>query len=115
VRTSSGRVRFTAYRGSAQVETRSGPVTLRGVCGFSLGVRTVSGAIRAETACAPQQLALRSTTGAISASVPAGRYRVDASTAHGRPTIGGLTRTTDAPFEIQALSGTGAVRVEGRR
>lgn len=115
VQTSTGNVRFTAYRGSAQVETTSGSVRLRGVCGFSLGVRTRSGAIDVDTACAPQQLTLRSTTGSIRARVPSGRYRVDVSTAYGPPVIQGLVRTVDAPFEIDAASATGSVRLEGRR
>lgn len=115
VRTSTGTVRFTAYRGSAQVRTTSGAVNLRGVCGFSLAVRTGSGAIDADTACAPQQLTLRSTTGSIRARVPSGRYRVDVSTAYGPPVVLGLVRTADAPFEIDASSATGSVRLEGRR
>jgi len=114
VRTGSGHVYFRGYRGSAEIETGSGDVALKGVCGFALRVRTASGSVRAETTCAPQQLALRSTSGAILARVPAGRYRVDASTGRGQATIVGLAAVADAPFEIQAFSATGAVRVEGR-
>jgi hypothetical protein len=55
---------------------------------------------------------LRTTTGAVHAKVPGGRYRIDASTSGGTPTIRGVTADAGAPFAIQALSGSGAVSVE---
>ena len=55
---------------------------------------------------------LRTTTGAVHAHVPPGRYRVDASTSGPRPRISGLTADAGAPFSIQAVSGSGAVTVE---
>jgi Putative adhesin len=115
VRTGSGTVRFSGYRGSAQIATGSGDVVVDGFCGFSLDARARSGDVSASVACAPQQLSLRSTTGSVRALVPAGRYRVDAESASGDHDVRGVAAASDAPFAIQALSSSGDVTVEGRR
>jgi hypothetical protein len=115
VRTGSGTVTFSGYRGSARVSTRSGAIDIAGFCGFSLQARSVSGRIAVGAACPPQQLSLRSTSGSIEAVVPAGRYQVDATSASGRRTVHGVDARSDAPFAIQALSSSGDVTVEGRR
>jgi hypothetical protein len=115
VRTRGGAVRFQGYRGSARVSTRSGDVDVAGFCGFSLQARAESGDITASTACAPQQLTLRSTQGSVRVSVPPGRYQVEAESASGRHSVRGLDVASDAPFAIQALSSSGDVSVEGRR
>jgi hypothetical protein len=112
VRTTGGDVRFRGYRGSAQIVTRTGSVDLRNYCGFALEVETGSGNVSTDATCSPQQLGLRSTTGSIHAVVPGGRYRIDASQ---NAVVHGLTDATDAPFSLQALSGTGTVTVEQRR
>ena len=46
--------------------------------------------------------------------MPAGRYRVDASSSRGSAEVRNLTEAEDAPFAVQAISGTGDVLVEGR-
>jgi hypothetical protein len=115
VRTGAGSVRFSGYRGSARVTTGRGDIDIAGFCGFALQARADGGGdVSASTACAPPQLVLRSTTGAVHARVPAGRYRVDASTsgAGGSPQIRGVTVDAGAPFSIQALSNSGRVTVE---
>ena len=114
VRTSGGTVRFSAYRGSARVTTRDGDVDIAGFCGFSLQARAESGDIAASAACAPQQLTLRSNEGSVRASVPPGRYQVEAESASGSESVRGLDAVSDAPFSIQALSSSGDVSVEGR-
>jgi Toastrack DUF4097 len=114
VRTTSGTVTFRGYRGSARVTTRSGDVAVAGFCGFSLEARAETGDIDASAACAPQQLTLRSTNGSVHASVPTGRYRVEAESASGGHDVRGVDAVTDAPFSIQALSSSGDVLVEGR-
>jgi hypothetical protein len=114
VRTTSGTVTFRGYRGSARVTTRSGDVDVAGFCGFSLEARAESGDIAAAAACAPQQLTLRSTTGSVRATVPPGRYQVEAESASGSETVTGIDAVADAPFAIQALSSSGDVTVEGR-
>ena len=60
-------------------------------------------------ACAPEQLDVRSRSGGIRVVVPAGRYRIDAESDGGDVAVRGLTRRDDAPFRIQALSGTGDI------
>jgi Toastrack DUF4097 len=115
VRTSGGTVRFTGYRGSARVTTRSGDIDIGAFCGFSLEARAESGDIAASAACAPQELSLRSTSGSVRASVPAGRYRVEAESTSGTHRVSGVAAVSESPFSIQALSSSGDVVVEGRR
>jgi hypothetical protein len=114
VRTSSGDVRFDAYRGSATVATASGSISIGSYCGFLLQARAESGDVQASASCAPERLLLRSRSGDVRAIVPAGRYRVDADSDGGRRRVLGLTAADDAPFQIQALSGTGDVDVEAQ-
>jgi DUF4097 and DUF4098 domain-containing protein YvlB len=112
VRTSSGNVRFSAYRGSASINTTTGDISVGGYCGFLLQARAESGNVRASTSCSPERLVLRSRSGDVHAIVPAGRYRIDADTATGSRRVAGLTAAEDAPFQIQALSTGGDVDVE---
>jgi hypothetical protein len=111
VRTTSGSVSSSGYRGSATVTTNSGDVNFDGWCGFNLQVRAEVGNVRATASCTPQRLQLRSRQGSVDALVPPGRYRVDAETDEGTRSVRGLTTGDDAPFQIQALSTTGDVRV----
>jgi hypothetical protein len=112
VRTSSGDVRFNAYQGSARIATTTGDIDVGGYCGFRLEARAESGDVRANTSCPPERLVLRSRSGDVRAIVPAGRYRVDADTDGGTRRVAGISAADDAPFTIQALSGTGDVDVE---
>jgi hypothetical protein len=114
VRTDGGNVTLDRYRGSARIVTHSGNVNVGGFCGFSLQASTSSGDVTSAMSCAPQQLALRSTSGDVKALVPDGRYRVDAETNSGTRIVSGLTSAADAVFSIQALSTSGDVRVEAR-
>jgi hypothetical protein len=111
VRTTSGDVSSSGYRGSASVNTRSGDVNFDGWCGFNLQVRADVGNVRTVASCAPQRLQLRSRTGSVEALVPPGRYRVDAESDEGERSVRGVTSAEDAPFQVQALSTTGDVRV----
>jgi hypothetical protein len=112
VRTTSGDVRFSDYRGSAQVDTGTGDIAVSGYCGFSLRARAQAGNVDAEATCPLERLELRSRMGDVRAVVPPGRYRVDASSDIGRRTVEGVTAADDAPFLIQALSSAGDVAVE---
>jgi hypothetical protein len=114
VRTSSGDVRFNAYRGSARIDTQTGNIAVGAWCGFALQARAETGNVRASTSCAPERMELRSRTGDVHAVVPAGRYRVDADSDGGSRRVAGLTAADDAPFQIQALSSAGDVEVETR-
>jgi hypothetical protein len=111
IRTTSGDVSSSGYRGSATVDTTSGSVDFDGWCGFNLQVRADVGDVRATAACTPQRLQLRSRAGSVEALVPPGRYRVDAESDEGKRTVRGVTTGDDAPFQVQALSTTGDVRV----
>ena len=113
VRTTSGDVSFSGYRGSASVDTSSGDVAVSGFCGFALRARTQSGDVAAGASCALERLELRTRTGDVRAVVPAGRYQVDAETDEGDRLVRGVTVAEDAPFQIQVLSSSGDVVVEG--
>jgi hypothetical protein len=115
VRTSTGTVRLQGYRGSARVTTDGGDIDVTGFCGFSLLARAEgTGHVRASTLCPPPRLSLRSNTGSIHVQVPQGRYSVDVSTGGPTPVVRGIEEAPDAPFAIQALSGSGSVLVERR-
>jgi hypothetical protein len=43
--------------------------------------------------------------------VPPGRYQVDAETDDGDTSVRGVTVAEDAPFQIQALTGSGDIDV----
>ena len=115
VSTTSGKVSFADYRGTANVTTSSGDIDLAGFCGISLEARAGSGNIAADTACATQQLSLRTRSGSVLAQVPPGRYRVEADSDAGNVAVRGLTREDGSPFRVQALSGSGDVVVEANR
>jgi hypothetical protein len=113
VRTGDGAIVLRGYQGSATVTSGRGDITVTGYCGFSLQARAEAGGdIAATTTCPPQQLSLRTTSGAVTAQLPAGRYRIDASTSGGRPAIRGIAADATAPFSVQALSSSGPVVVE---
>jgi hypothetical protein len=115
INTTTGSVRMNGYRGSAWITTGDGDIDVDGFCGFLLQARAEGrGHVAASTACAPPQLTLRSRTGAVHALVPAGRYRVEATTAGGRAVVRGIQSAAEAPFSIQALSSSGSVLVERR-
>ena len=111
--TTSGRVRVDALNGSARLQSGSGAITVDGFCGFQLVATSASGDVGGTAACSPDRMELRSTGGDVHATVPAGRYRVDASSSRGSAEVRNLTETEDAPFAVQAISGTGDVLVEG--
>ncbi len=112
VRTTSGNVRFSGYRGSAEVDTGTGDISVAGFCGFALRARAQAGNVTAGASCALERLELRSRTGDVRAVVPAGRYQVDADSDDGSRSVRGVTVAEDAPFQIQALSSAGDVAVE---
>ena len=111
VRTTSGDVASTGYRGSARIDTTTGDVNFNGWCGFNLQIRAVAGDVRAVASCPPERLQLRSRRGQVDALVPPGRYRVDAESDEGRRNVRGVDVAEDAPFQIQALSTSGDVSV----
>ncbi len=111
VRSSSGDVRFRGYRGSARIDTGDGDIAVSSYCGFVLRAHTIGGDVRAVASCPTERLDLRSQDGDIRAIVPAGRYRVDAESDNGPERVDGLVRADDAPYTIQALTGSGDVLV----
>jgi hypothetical protein len=111
--TSSGAVRLTGVRASVQVQTGSGGVAAGGFCGFSLRAISDAGDVRATADCSTERLELRSRSGDVHAVVPAGRYRIDAESDSGRRRVRGVTVDDDAPYQVQALSTSGDVTVEG--
>jgi hypothetical protein len=115
VRTDSGDVRFSRFRGSAMVATVSGDVSVGTFCGFLLQARTDTGDVRVGTTCPLERMMLRSRSGDVRAVVPPGRYRVDAESDHGSTMVTGVEPVEDAPYQLQALSSAGRVTVEAAR
>jgi hypothetical protein len=115
VRTSSGGVLIAGLRASTRIATSSGAIAATGFCGFSLRATSESGDVRAAAECSPDRLELRSGSGDVHAVLPPGRYQVDAASDRGRARVSGVTVADDAPFAVQALSGSGDVSVEGER
>jgi DUF4097 and DUF4098 domain-containing protein YvlB len=95
------------------VKTDSGDVTADAFCGFSLNITTGSGNARTTTACSPQRLSMRSDSGDLDATVPPGRYMVEAKTGSGARKVSGLSPSAQAPFAIQAVTSSGDVTVRG--
>lgn len=113
VRTSSGAVRLSGVRASVKVNTGSGSVSATRFCGHSLAAVSDSGTVTAAAECSVEQLMLRSRSGDVRAVVPAGRYRVDAESDSGTSRVRGVTDADDALFQVQALSTSGNVSVDG--
>jgi DUF4097 and DUF4098 domain-containing protein YvlB len=114
IRTTRGDVSLRGYRGSARISTEAGRVTIGGYCGNALEARADSGAIAVQAVCAPPRMTLRTGSGAIHATMPPGRYDLDAESTDGEASVRGVTARDDAPYAVQALSGSGDVFVEGR-
>jgi hypothetical protein len=112
VRTGSGDVQLTGFRGSARIGTQTGDITASSFCGFLLQARAESGDVSATATCAPDHLELRSRSGDIYAAVPPGRYRIDADSDDGVRSVRGLLAADDTPFQILALSVAGDVELE---
>jgi hypothetical protein len=114
IRTGSGDVTLRGYRGTARIATGRGAIDISGYCGNSLDARSAEGNVALEAACAPPQASLRSTSGDIHAVLPPGRYDLDAESNSGTESVRGVITRGDAPYSVQALSGTGDVTVEAR-
>jgi DUF4097 and DUF4098 domain-containing protein YvlB len=112
VRADHGTIRVEDYRGSASLTTGTGAIFVDRFCGYTLRATSGPGDVSVVTSCSPERLVVRSTSGNVSATVPGGRYRIDASARGGPAIVRGLTSDPYAPWEIQALSTTGDVTVE---
>lgn len=107
-----GDVRLTAYRGSAHVVTERGSITADAFCGFVFEATARGGSIDVSAICSPERLELRTDSGDVAATVPPGRYSIDADSNVGTVAVDGLERAVDAPWTIQALSSSGNVSLE---
>jgi hypothetical protein len=107
-----GDVRLTAYRGSAQVSTLGGSISADAFCGFVLQATAHGGSVDVAALCSPERLELRTDSGDVRATVPPGRYAIDADTSAGDVALRGLERAENAPWKIQALSNSGDVTVQ---
>ena len=112
VRVDRGTIRVDGYRGSASLATGGGAIAVDDFCGYVLRAISAGGDVTAAASCSPQRLELRTTSGSVAATVPAGRYRIDASSGSGSAVVRGLTSDANAPWEIQALSTRGDVTIE---
>jgi Putative adhesin len=114
IRTTSGKVTLRDYRGTARVVSTSGTIDIGGYCGNAIDARAAAGNITLDAICAPPQTTLRANSGDVSATLPAGRYNIDAESGSGDASVRGIIARDDAPYSVQVLSGSGDVDVEGR-
>jgi hypothetical protein len=112
IETSRGTVRIAGVRQSVRISTGSGDIAATAFCGFSLSASSDSGDVGAVSECPAERLELRSRTGDVTATVPAGRYTVDAQSDTGEVHTRGIVPIDDAGFVIQALSTDGDVTVQ---
>jgi len=113
IRTTSGDVRLDGLRASVQVSTSSGAIRASDFCGFMLRAVSDSGDVAVAADCSSEDLELRSRSGDVLATVPSGRYHVDAESDAGSRAVHGIASDDDAPYQVQALSTTGDVEVDG--
>jgi hypothetical protein len=113
IRAENGTVRLVGYRGSADIATNGGAISVERYCGFVLGAASAGGDISVSATCSPERLTLRSDTGDVTAVVPAGSYRIQVDSTSGATSVDGVSNDDGAPWEIQALSNSGRVRVTG--
>ena len=111
----AGACAITGLNGSARIQTGSGAIAVDGFCGFQLSATSASGDVarrrrllaRPRWSCAPAAATCTpSCPPAATASTP--------TATRGSADVRNLTVTDDAPFAVQAISGTGDVLVEGR-
>lgn len=114
IRTTSGNVTLRGYRGTAKVASTSGSIEIAGYCGNAVDARAGSGSVTYDAICAPPQTTLRTGSGDVSATLPTGRYDIDAESASGEARVRGVVADDEAPYSVQALSTSGDVSVEGR-
>ena len=112
IETTGGSVRVSRVRASVQINSDQGKIEATGFCGFLLRASSDTGGVSAASECSADRLELRSRTGDVHATVPSGRYQIDAQSDSGTTRIRGLSDSDDAPFQIQALSTSGDVTVE---
>lgn len=112
IETSSGSINLAGVRASVQLTSGSGDIGATGFCGFSFRAISDSGDLDVASECSADRLELRSHSGDVHATVPAGRYQIDAQSDSGSTRVRGLTNVDDAAFQIQALSASGDVTVE---
>lgn len=113
VQTDSGNVQMTGLDANAAVVTRTGNVDVEAFCGFHLSTLSQSGNLYVSSACAPESLSLRTSSGNAVALVPPGSYRLVARSGLQPPHVTGLVNDPSAPFTINADSNGGSVTVEG--
>jgi hypothetical protein len=113
VRTTAGHIRLDGFRGSARIQSASGEVRVDAFCGFDLSAASGSGDVTVVSACAPETLDLRTTSGNATAVVPPGRYRVTASSASGERRVRGVIPSDQTPLSIAVRSTSGDVTVAG--
>jgi hypothetical protein len=92
--------------------TGGGSITADAFCGFVLEATARGGSIDVSAICSPERLELRTDSGDVAATVPPGRYSIDADSNVGTVAVEGLERAVDAPWTIQALSSSGNVRLK---
>ena len=106
-----GDVRLAGYRGSAQIATNGGSISVGAFCGHKLQATARGGSIDVTAICAPEDLALRTDSGNVTAAPPPGRSASMPTRTWHRRRRAAPENDIDAPWTIQALSNSGDERL----
>ena len=115
IQTSRGTVSLTGVRASVQSAPAPATIARRRVLRLPAAASSDSGDVGALSECPAERLELRSRSGDVSATVPAGRYRSTPRATRATCTSAASRDVDDARFQIQALSTSGDVTVEPPR
>lgn len=106
---SSGDIAVNGVAGTTNLQSSSGKIQATGTKGASTTAHASSGDI-VVTPAAAQNLDLRSTSGDVTATVPGGSYRVNATVGSGDRRVD-IPDDQGAPFTIAATTGSGDLKI----
>jgi Putative adhesin len=115
VRVSGGDVAIVGVQGTIFVRSAAGSVRVENATGRRIDVGTVADNVRIEADRAPRSLAAFSEAGRVELVVPAGAYRLAATSRQGRVQVDPEVRAGAAGGQIDARSKTGDVTITAGR
>lgn len=115
VTTGTAAVTLDALRArTVAVETSSGRVDLRRTNASTYDVRSGSGPVLVDTAVAPQELVVDTSSGNIDVTVPRGAYSLLVDSSDDDVEVDGITDSADAGRRLDLRTGSGSITVRGR-
>ncbi|HEX6498781.1 MAG TPA: DUF4097 family beta strand repeat-containing protein [Micromonosporaceae bacterium] len=112
VRTSSGAIALTGVTGDITAKATSGAITGRELRSGHIDASTTSGRVSLDLA-EPADVTAHASSGAITVTVPDGRYRVDTKVTSGRTTVG-VPNDPTGEHHLDLRASSGAITVAQR-